>query len=300
MIEARKPERSIDLLPRAVLAVGITGHRDLSARQNAPAIAVTLDTLFADLSRAVRTAAQGQFAYFAKADPFVRAVTMAAEGADLLGAQAAQAAGSAVVCVLPFPFDAYQRDFSSPAAAGIARSVLEGADAQFVLPGAPAEGARSYERANEVIAANIDVLIAVWDEQRASGRAGTGEMVQSAIARRIPVILITPDEPTQPKLLAAPDDEELERPIAFDLPRKPLDADLSRFVSQILSPPLRRSSRQGLIDFLEEKDNYRNIRFEYQFLLKLFGVGRITKASAIDVHPTSPIAGPVHELSDAV
>jgi hypothetical protein len=297
MIEARKPERSIDFLPRAVLAVGITGHRDLSARQNAPAIAVTLDTLFAGLSRAVRTAAQGQFAFFAKADPFVRAVTMAAEGVDLLGAQAAQAAGSAVVCVLPFPFDAYQRDFSSPAAAGIARSVLEGADAQFVLPGAPAEGARSYERANEVITANIDVLIAVWDEQRASGRAGTGEMVQSAIARRIPVILITPDEPTQPKLLAAPDDEELERPIAFDLPRKPLDADLSRFVSQILSPPLRRSSRQGLIDFLEEKDNYRNIRFEYQFLLKLFGVGRLTKASAIDVQPTSPIAGPAHDLA---
>jgi hypothetical protein len=121
MIEAREPERSIDFLPRAVLAVGITGHRDLSARQNAPAIAVTLDTLFAGLSRAVRTAAQSQFAFFAKADPFVRAVTMAAEGADLLGAQAAQAAGSAVVCVLPFPFDAYQRDFSSPAAAGIAR-----------------------------------------------------------------------------------------------------------------------------------------------------------------------------------
>ena len=47
--------------------------------------------------------------------------------------------------------------------------MLEGADAQFVLPGGPAEGARSYERANEVIAANIDVLIAVWDEQRASG-----------------------------------------------------------------------------------------------------------------------------------
>src|SRR6478736_7405889 len=59
----------------------------------------------------------------------------------------------------------------------------------------------------------------------------------------------------------------------------------------------RRRSRQGLIDFLEEKDNYRNIRFEYQFLLKLFGVGRITKASAIDVQPTSPIAGPAHDLA---
>jgi hypothetical protein len=45
------PERSMELLPRAVLAVGITGHRDLGA--NAPAIAATLDTAFANLSRAV-------------------------------------------------------------------------------------------------------------------------------------------------------------------------------------------------------------------------------------------------------
>ena len=210
---------------------------------------------------------------------------MAAEGADLLGAQAAQNAGSALVCVLPFPFDEYQRDFSSPAA-DIARSIVERADAQFVLPGAPAEGARSYERANEIILANIDVLVAVWNEKRANGRAGTGEVVQSAISQRIPVILITPNDPAQPKLLAAPD-EELERPIALDLARKPLDADLSWFVSQILSPPRRRSARQGLLDFLEERTNYRTIRFEYQFLLKLFGVTGKAWARKTDVHPNA-------------
>src|ERR1700742_4496649 len=130
------PGRSMELLPRAVLAVGITGHRDLGANPSTPVIAATLDTLFAHLSRAVRTVGQNDF--FSKAEPLVRAVTMAAEGADLLGAQAAQNVGNAVVCVLPFPFDEYQRDFSSPAAANTARSVLERADAQFVLPGTSA------------------------------------------------------------------------------------------------------------------------------------------------------------------
>jgi hypothetical protein len=281
----------MELLPRAVLAVGITGHRDLGANPSTPVIAATLDTLFANLSRAVRTVGQNEF--FSKAEPLVRAVTMAAEGADLLGVQAAQNAGSAVVCVLPFPFDEYQRDFSSPAA-DIARSILERADAQFVLPGAPGEGARSYERANEIILANIDVLVAVWNEKRANGRAGTGEMVQSAISQRIPVILITPSDPAQPKLLAAPNDEELERPIALDLARKPLGADLSRFVSQILSPPSRRSARQGLLDFLEERTNYRTIRFEYQFLLKLFGVTGKAWARKTDVQPTArdPLTAP--------
>ena len=81
--------------------------------------------------------------------------------------------------------------------------------------------------------------------------------------------------------------EELERPIALDLARKPLDADLSWFVSQILSPPRRRSARQGLLDFLEERTNYRTIRFEYQFLLKLFGVTGKAWARKTDVHPNA-------------
>ena len=64
----------MELLPRAVLAVGITGHRDLGANPSTPVIAATLDTLFANLSRAVRTVGQNEF--FSKAEPFVRAVTM--------------------------------------------------------------------------------------------------------------------------------------------------------------------------------------------------------------------------------
>ena len=56
----------MELLPRAVLAVGITGHRDLGANPSTPAIAATLDTLFTNLSRAVRTVGQNEF--FSKAD----------------------------------------------------------------------------------------------------------------------------------------------------------------------------------------------------------------------------------------
>jgi hypothetical protein len=283
MPEASKPEGSIELLPRAILAIGITGHRNLQENPNTPTIAATLDTLFANLSRALRTVAQDELPFFLNAEPVLRTVSMAAEGADLLGAQAAQVAGSAIVCVLPFPFDEYQRDFSSPTVAAASRSLVESADARLILPGERAEGARSYERANEIILANIDLLVAIWHGKRASGRAGTGDVVQSAISRRIPVIVIAPDEPSQPTLLTAPDDEELVNPIALDLARKPLDS--ARLVSQILSPPRGRRARQGLIDLLEEKNNYRSLRFEYPFLLELFGVGGITKASTIATSP---------------
>jgi hypothetical protein len=37
--------------------------------------------------------------------------------------------------VLPFPFDEYQRDFSSPTAASASRSLFESANAQLILPG---------------------------------------------------------------------------------------------------------------------------------------------------------------------
>ena len=283
MPDARKPDGSIDLRPRAMLSVGITGHRDLQADPNTSPIVTTLNTLFANLSRALRDAARHELSFFSNAEPVLRTVCMAAEGADLLGAQAAQAAGSAIVCVLPFPLDEYQRDFSSPAAATALRSLFETADAHFILPGERTEGARSYERANEIILANIDVLVAIWDGKRASGRAGTGDVVQSAIFRRIPVIVIAPDEPSQPTLLTAPDEEELANPIALDLARKPMN--LAGLVSQILSPPQGRRARQGLIDLLEEKNNYRSIRFEYPLLLKLFGVGGMTKAGTTATRP---------------
>src|SRR6516165_6493329 len=283
MPDARKPDGSIELLPRAILSIGITGHRDLQADPHTSAIAATLNTLFANLSRALRDAAQHELPFFSNAEPVLRTVCVAAEGADLLGAQAAQAAGSAIVCVLPFPLDEYQRDFSSPAAATALRSLFERANAHLILPGERTEGARSYERANEVILANIDLLVAIWDGKRASGRAGTGDVVQSAISRRIPVIVIAPDEPSQSTLLTAPDEEELASPIALDLARKPLN--LARLVSQILSPPQGRRARQGLIDLLEERNNYRSIRFEYPLLLKLFGVGGMTKASTMASRP---------------
>ena len=47
------------------------------------------------------------------------------------------------------------------------------------------------------------------------------------------------------------------------------------------------AARRGLLDFLKERTNYRTIRFEYQFLLKLFGVTGKAWARKTDVHPNA-------------
>src|SRR5262245_25447576 len=189
MPDARKPDGSIELRPRAILSIGVTGHRDLQADPNTSPIVATLNTLFASLSRALRDAAQHELSFFSNAEPVLRTGRMAAEGADLLGAQAAQAAGSAIVCVSPCRFDEAQREFPSPAAVAALPSRCESATAHLTLPRARIEGSRSYERANEIILATIHRLVAIWDGQLASGRAGTGYVVPSAIFRRIPVIV---------------------------------------------------------------------------------------------------------------
>jgi hypothetical protein len=265
-------ERRIELRPQAVLAIGVTGHRNLDAENANSDISAALEALFVNLRRALSIAAEKEAFFFSKAQPALRTVSMAAEGADLLCTQAARAAGSAIVCVLPFTFEEYQRDFSSPITVAAARSIVESANVQFVLPGDRDEGPRAYERANEIILANVDLVIAVWNGDWAAGRAGTAEVVQSAISRRIPVIVITPSSPAIPELIVAPGNAELAHPVATDLPRKALDADLRDLVSQVISPPFGADSRRGFIELLDEKTSYRSMRFEYPLLLKLFGV----------------------------
>ncbi len=76
----------------------------------------------------------------------------------------------------------------------LSRQHIAGAGTTFVLPGSHWEGARAYERANEVILANVDLLVAIWDGERGKGAGGTSDLVQAAAARGIPVIVIPPDD----------------------------------------------------------------------------------------------------------
>lgn len=280
-------EQCVDLRPSPVLAVGITGHRNIAQHDHtAQAVAATLNKLFTTITLSFMKFAREEANFFSNTEPVLRAVGMLAEGADLMGARAARGSGAEISCILPFAFDEYQKDFSCPATQELARLIFAAADARFVLPGNREEGPRAYERANDVILANIDLLIAVWDGARANGRAGTGDVVQAAVSRDIPVVVIEPKVPSVATLLFIRSDETLENLIATDLPRKPLDSDLSTLISQIMAPPVGSTKRQGLVDLLAEKSKPRSFRVEYSLLLKLFRVGRVRMAAA-----TQPASG---------
>src|SRR5436190_21040228 len=156
-----------DLLPAPVFSVGLTGHRAIAVQGSiAEAVERSVGDVFEALRRAVPSAVAQEQAYFSADPPVTRLITMGAEGAELLGIRAAIKTGLELSCVIPFSTNEYLRDFS-PAAASEAMKLLAQSGAPLELPGLRSEGARAYERANEIILSNIDVLVAVWNGERA-------------------------------------------------------------------------------------------------------------------------------------
>jgi len=54
-------------------------------------------------------------------------------------------------------------------------------------------GREAYEDANEAILGGIDRLVAVWDGRPSGGKGGTGDAVEAARGRGVPVDVVWPD-----------------------------------------------------------------------------------------------------------
>jgi hypothetical protein len=274
-----------DLRPAPVLAIGVVGHRRIGIEgEAAQAVEAALARLLSEVDALFRKIVAAERPFFSETEPTLRVVGTAADGSGLLAARAARAMDAELACILPFAPHEYEKDFATPAARELARSLIADAGTVFVLPGTREEGARAHERANEVVLANIDLLVAVWDGARADGRAGTGDVVQAAIAYGIPVIAIPLPPPlagegrrgacAAAKLLLSPGEDHLDRPIATDLPGAPLDG-LPGLVRDIVAPPSGEDKRQGLADLQREPAGRQPRRYEYPLLLKIFAVNRV-------------------------
>src|SRR5205807_7548272 len=95
------------------------------------------------------------------------------------------------------------------------------------------------------------LLIAVWDGQRANGRGGTGDVVQAAVAARIPVIVVDPSS-LHAEMLTHRADREFDPPFATDLPRRPLPRNLQGLTDDILLPSRTARRHPGFNEMLAE------------------------------------------------
>jgi hypothetical protein len=173
-------------LPRLVVRVGVTGHRELTeaARRELTGLAGAL------LGR-VRDAAagllEGPSGSYAQAEPELRVVSPCAPGADQAVAAAAVDAGVRLVAPIPFPRATYLARLE-PDDRRRGEALLAAAAAVVELDGAADDDEDAYRRVGEVVLDESDLLIAIWDGMAPRGPGGTGAVVEAARGLGIPVV----------------------------------------------------------------------------------------------------------------
>lgn len=223
--------------PRLALRVGITGHRAEQLDDMAETVAMDIARALAQLRAAVLRLAQAEKAAFAAEEPLLRCVSALASGSDQLAARAALELDYRLSAPLPFVRNDYFQDFTNAHEEAAFDYLIARCDAVFELDGTRAEEDVAYEAAGLTVLRQSDVLLAVWDGEKARGRGGTAEIVRVAVESSIPVIWVKPGE-SGARLLDWHEVGDLEDSAALHR-RAPLadEEHLGRLVSALLAPP---------------------------------------------------------------
>ncbi|MGH7015739.1 MAG: hypothetical protein ACRED8_01495 [Caulobacteraceae bacterium] len=207
--------------PKARLAfrVGVVGHRP----DRLPEEKLVIEGLAARVAFVLSTVKQEVEAFAAGPDaelytpepPRLFAVSSLAEGVDRLFAEAALELGYALVAPMPFPRSQFEADFEGPDAAKASlvefRAIQDRAAAgpgltRFELDGTRERPEAAYAAAGEVVVAQSDLLIAVWDGGPGRGPGGTLETLGAALAVETPVLWISPFAPFAWRVMRSEDD----------------------------------------------------------------------------------------------
>ncbi len=269
-----------------MLRLGVTGHRPEPAKRvdaDPDATRAVVVKVLETIRGAVDSVAEGGGDVFAvsrdgsgpRVDRCLRIVSALAPGPDQWVASEAVALGYELQCVLPFDREEYREDFRpgpdsipsdlaecnrrlSEAAAAEAEylRLLDIATATFELDGSvdrTAHGVRqpdgrSYVAVGRAILRQSDLLIAVWDGQPARGPGGTGQVVEEALGRGIPVVWIPWGRPSAWQLLL-PAWRYAQEPAGDS---RSDGADLLKLVQELLLPPEEPNCQTGREDLRRE------------------------------------------------
>jgi hypothetical protein len=148
------------------LVVGVTGHRDIAADDEAP----------------LRAAFVGVLERLARRSPHTPLLVLSglAAGADSLAAEEAMARGIPVMACLPMPVAEYEKDFS-PAELTRFRTLLATCSRVTVTSPTRESG---YVATGIFMAQYSHLLVAFWDEKTSRGPGGTAEVIDMRLTRR--------------------------------------------------------------------------------------------------------------------
>ncbi|XVV01450.1 hypothetical protein ACQPW3_29155 [Actinosynnema sp. CA-248983] len=159
------------------MRVGITGHSNL--------VPECVDAV----RTAIRAALAEELSGSAAGGSSLVGVTCLAPGADQLFARAVLDLGGRVEVVLP-AMD--YREKLKPEKRAEYDELLARAHVVSVLPN-ELSGRHAYVMANERMLASVELLIAVWDGNPPDGRGGTADVVETARASGVRVVVVWPE-----------------------------------------------------------------------------------------------------------
>lgn len=264
-------------LPQVVVRAGLTGHRPNHLRISAELVAERIGQVLDGMASAATQIAQDAELYL-PADPILRVTTGLARGTDEIGADVALAKGWQLQSVIAFDqhkfVDLAVADCKPEEAAAYRQhhaDLVSRSSSVLELHGNEKGGFRrdGYELTGEIILEQADVLIGVWDGERAHGLGGSAHLLRLAMQRGLPVVWIHATRP----------DEK----IAVYLPGQPGRQDLhalQKWLINSLRLPLSSTSHAGGSDTAREhwadfvaEDGGRTGRFIpfFQYLLMLGG-----------------------------
>lgn len=167
------------------LVVGVTSHRDISARE----------------IESIRQRVRDFFAKLQHDFPGLPLVVLSAlaEGGDQLVAQEALAVGARLVAPLPLPRDLYAEDFTDPAVRAHFDALCSKAEIvplptlmnippdAIEVPGGARD--RHYAKAGVYIASHSHILLAIWDGTAEGGLGGTAQIVNYHLTGTLPGVI---------------------------------------------------------------------------------------------------------------
>ncbi|MBV8194533.1 MAG: DUF4231 domain-containing protein [Candidatus Dormibacteraeota bacterium] len=171
--------------------VGVTGHRHLEHPE----------TVAADVHDAVdRVIALGPGAGDSTTPVELTVVSSLANGTDRIVAKELVDRGARLEVILPFPEAEYRKDFEAEAENAVEAegSIREFDDllskrAHCVVTDSRGSKDNAYYRAGIAVVDRSDVVITVWNGQRAKGHGGTAEIVDYARSVAKPLLWIRPE-----------------------------------------------------------------------------------------------------------
>lgn len=182
--------------PRFKLA--ITGHRlNQLPEDSRPALQQQISDVLKGFAKAVKTAGR----------PHDRLVLVSAlaEGADRMGAQAAQALDWPIIAPLPFLAGRYSEDFPEAESKAEFFAYLKAAARVIAIDGAKLQSSPEdpapYFAVGEKIVSMADGLLAVWNGAPPKGPGGTAEVCAKALDRGLAVVWLAPDASEAPRLI---------------------------------------------------------------------------------------------------